>query len=83
MVPTNFKVMAQINKDFRHHLVNGLTGIRASEQNLKEGFVWRNVNGEYVKQPTDLSEELANIDYQLKRIFEALRKIENDDNLTL
>lgn len=58
--------MAQINQDFRHHLVNSLCGIRASEQLLKEGNLTK----------TEQQHEAVNIDIQLKRIFEALEVLE-------
>lgn len=59
--------MAQIDSDFRHHLVNGLCSIRASEQNLKGGQLL----------PSEQKCEADNIDRELKRIFSALNVYEN------
>ena len=71
--------MAQINQDFRHHLVNGLCGIRASEEILRSGYKWaKDEKGEYVKVSIDLVEELNNIDEQIKRVFKALRELEGE-----
>ena len=61
--------MAQINQDFRHHLVNGLCGVRASEQLLKTGKL---TSEEQIA-------EAKNLDTQLKRIFEALEILENKE----
>jgi hypothetical protein len=69
--------MPQIDSDFRHHLVNGLVGIRASEQALRSGYTYTtDSDGNHIKAHIDPKEYLDNIDQQLKRIFEALEKFE-------
>ena len=58
--------MTQIDQAFRHHLINGLTCIRASEMNLKEGKL----------SPSEQKAEAEHIDFQLKRIMGALNVLE-------
>lgn len=62
--------------NFRHHLVNGICGIRASEQLLRDGKKWVQKEGEYIEQPVNLTEELDNLDAQIKRIMEAFTQFE-------